>query len=126
MIHGEHYAARISSETAHAANIQRPWERNIAKEVINFLAKSLRTEILLTGSAGQSLSDLQISTLDLIYILENGIIWGLPEKTSRKEYFKYKIVGSCLDDTGLRLSLTVIPNHIGASLNITKISVTES
>jgi hypothetical protein len=125
MIHGEHYVARISPETAQAAARQRPWSREVANEVINFLAKFIGTNVAITKTAKDLLENHNLSTCDLFSVMETGIVWGAPEKTSRKDYYKYTIIGHTLDDDTSQIKVVVIPNHLNASISILSVQVVE-
>jgi len=122
MIHGDHYDASISPETARTATLPGPWQPNVATEIINFQAKFKHTFYWLSGSTKEFLTTGPFSKADILSVLENGSVIRMPKESSRENCYKYTMIGSSLEETEdgkpINLSVTVVPNFDNASLSI--------
>jgi len=122
MIHGDHYDASISTETARTASLPGPWLPNVATEIINFQAKFKHTFYWMSESTKNFLTTGAFSQADILSVLENGSVIRMPKETSRKDCYKYTMIGPSLEETEdgtlINLSVTVIPNFDTASLSI--------
>ena len=122
-IHGDHYDARISADTIAAAGKPGPWPAARATELLNFLARSVETDLVLLDNVKTYLEDHNLDILDILSSLENGTCFSGGMTTTRENIFRYSILGFAF---GTLLRVDVIPSPSNASLNIVEIELTST
>jgi hypothetical protein len=90
--------------------LPEPWTPAQATERIRAMASADGFSLTLAGHAEDQMEERALWTPDVMYVLQNGFVYGPPEESTRKGFYKYTMVSPTPNSNRREVKIVVIPS----------------
>lgn len=98
--------------------VAEPWTPTQATERIRRIANDDSFGLTLTAHAEDRMKERDLTTLDVMHVLKNGIVYDPAEEATRPGFYKYKMINSTPNSNRRDVRVVVIPSIQSAQAKI--------
>jgi hypothetical protein len=109
---------RMPDKVGMLVPIPEPWTPAQATERIRRIAHEDCFDLTLSKHAKEQMRERELTSLDVMYVLENGFIYDRPEKASLPGFYKYKMLNATPNSNRREVRVVVIPSLQAAQAKI--------
>ena len=97
---------------------QQPWKPADATLIINEIASARMCTFSYTVHARERMAERGLILSDLLFALRSGFVYSVPEESTIKGYYKYKVESQTPNSGSRSLRLVVVPDRKSCQIKV--------
>jgi hypothetical protein len=99
----------------------QPWSPALATKLIRAIASDLNCSFAYTAHARERLNERGLIMSDVLFVLRQGFVYGVPEKSTIKGLYKYKVENQSPNSGARFLRVVAIPDKKSCQIKVVTI-----